>query len=232
MYLSWSGCLPNALHWKGLFPAFFRTGQPLGYYASWPLFTLSHYSFFCIGGVLSKCTQVSASLGMPSLAMTSVLQTPRWQKVYRDALDTLKVQVSLPVSEIGCAEFAKKFRVRGLVKDLQHGTMLLLMPICQHPENPPSHANESPSYRTTSARAPYTEGYFLLSNSPEETKSFTSYLWLLPTIGSLTDTWLEPLAISKLATGKEGIDSRSPCALQPESDSLSKHLRWAKRKES
>lgn len=66
----------------------------------------------------------------------------------------------------------------------------------------------------------------------EQVKSFTSYLWLWPTIGSLTDTWLEPLAISKLATGKEGIDSRSPCALQPESDSLSKHLRWAKRKES
>lgn len=32
------------------------------------------------GGVLSKCTQVSASLGMPSLAMTSVLQTNMWPR--------------------------------------------------------------------------------------------------------------------------------------------------------
>lgn len=39
-------------------------------------------------------------------------------KVYR--VDTLKVQVSLPkslVSEIGCAEFAKKLRVRALTVD-------------------------------------------------------------------------------------------------------------------
>lgn len=41
----------------------------------------------------------------------------------------------------------------------------------------------------------------------EEIKSFTSCLWLLPAISSLTDTWLELLVISKLDTGKEEFDS-------------------------
>lgn len=100
----------------GYFPAFFRTGQPLGYYASWPLFTLSHYYlvWWCAEQVYpSKRFTRYAILGDDICIADSKVA-----KVYRDALETLKVQVSLPVSEIGCAEFAKKFRVRGLTVDL------------------------------------------------------------------------------------------------------------------
>ncbi|KAF1856864.1 hypothetical protein Lal_00001586 [Lupinus albus] len=89
-------------------------GQPLGYYASWPLFTLSHYYlvWWCAEQVYpSKRFTRYAILGDDICIADSKVA-----KVYRDALETLKVQ-SL-VSEIGCAEFAKKFRVRGLTVDL------------------------------------------------------------------------------------------------------------------
>lgn len=86
---------------------------------SWPLFTLSHYYlvWWCAEQVYpSKRFTRYAILGDDICIADSKVA-----KVYRDALETLKVQVSLPkslVSEIGCAEFAKKFRVRGLTVDL------------------------------------------------------------------------------------------------------------------
>ncbi|KAE9584285.1 putative RNA-dependent RNA polymerase, mitoviral (mitochondrion) [Lupinus albus] len=98
---------PTPCTGRGYFPAFFRTGQPLGYYASWPLFTLSHYYlvWWCAEQVYpSKRFTRYAILGDDICIADSKVA-----KVYRDALETLK---------IGCAEFAKKFRVRGLTVDL------------------------------------------------------------------------------------------------------------------
>ena len=117
-FMKWMS--PKRLALEGrYFPAFFRTGQPLGYYASWPLFTLSHYYlvWWCAEQVYpGKRFTRYAILGDDICIADSKVA-----KVYRDALDTLKVQVSLPkslVSEIGCAEFAKKLRVRALTVDL------------------------------------------------------------------------------------------------------------------
>ncbi|KAF1889041.1 hypothetical protein Lal_00015586 [Lupinus albus] len=81
-----------------------RTGQPLGYYASWPLFTLSHYYlvWWCAEQVYpSKRFTRSAILGDDICIADSKVA-----KVYRDALETLKAN-KLFASQFPCPDLTR-----------------------------------------------------------------------------------------------------------------------------
>lgn len=108
-------------------PVYFRGGQPLGYYSSWPLFTLTHHIriWWCAEQIYpGQLFDRYAVLGDDVLITDQEVA-----RVYETALGRLGVsnnyQKSL-ISTTGSAEFAKRFRVRGLSKDLSPISILHL----------------------------------------------------------------------------------------------------------
>nr|YP_010833567.1 hypothetical protein QLP06_mgp046 [Jatropha curcas]WFG81193.1 hypothetical protein [Jatropha curcas] len=102
-------------------PVCFVAGQPLGYYASWPLFALSHHilMWWCAEqeqAYLGKYFDRYAVLG------DDILITDPWVAgIYKETLARLGVKISLSkslVSSTGCVEFAKRFFVKGMSVDL------------------------------------------------------------------------------------------------------------------
>ena len=97
----------------------FVAGQPLGYYASWPLFALSHHLLVwaCAHEVyLGRTFLEYAVLGDDVLIADERVAT-----LYRQKVEALGVTISEAkslVSSTGCAEFAKRFLVNGLRLDL------------------------------------------------------------------------------------------------------------------
>ena len=97
----------------------FVAGQPLGYHAPWPLFALSHHLvvWWCAEQVYPgvKFTRYAV------LGDDVVIADEAVAKVYASLLKDLGVMKSYQKSRIshrGAAEFAKRFRVRGLTVDL------------------------------------------------------------------------------------------------------------------
>lgn len=96
----------------------FQTGQPLGYYSSWPLFALTHHAmiWWCAEQVYPLRTFDRVAV----LGDDVVIADKKVAKVYEHALSELGVQISYQkslISDNGCAEFAKRFFARGLTKD-------------------------------------------------------------------------------------------------------------------
>ncbi|KAG6467742.1 hypothetical protein ZIOFF_074389 (mitochondrion) [Zingiber officinale] len=95
------------------------TGQPLGYYTSWPLFALSHHIvvWWCAQQVYpgQRFTKYAA-LGDDIVICDSKVAT-----LYRSVLDRFLVKISKLKSlesRTGCAEFRKRFIVDNMAKDL------------------------------------------------------------------------------------------------------------------
>jgi len=97
----------------------FVTGQPLGYYSSWPLFALSHHIlvWWC-----AEQVHPGAKFDRYGVLGDDVVIADREvARVYEATLGRINVGISHQkslISETGAAEFAKRFRVRGLKKDL------------------------------------------------------------------------------------------------------------------
>lgn len=97
----------------------FVAGQPLGYYSSWPLFALSHHVliWWC-------AEQVRPGQRFTAYAVLGddvVIADREVGEAYEAALDRLSVKISYQkslISNTGAAEFAKRFLVNGLTKDL------------------------------------------------------------------------------------------------------------------
>lgn len=97
----------------------FTAGQPLGYYSSWPLFALTHHVL-----VWWCAEQVHPGRRFDRYAVLGddvVIADHGVAMVYEQALSRLGVRISYQkslISHSGAAEFAKRFRVKGLTTDL------------------------------------------------------------------------------------------------------------------
>lgn len=92
----------------------FAVGQPLGFYSSWPLFTLSHHVIVWLAAERvyprGKVFKAYALLGDDI-----VIADSRVAEEYRKILQSLEVKISIPkslISNSGAFEFAKRFFVR------------------------------------------------------------------------------------------------------------------------
>lgn len=105
----------------------FIAGQPLGYYSSWPLFALSHHLL-----VWWCADQVHPGMKFDSYAVLGddvVIADSSVAKVYERALEQFGVMISYQkslISNTGCAEFAKQFRVHALRKEIRTKGILLM----------------------------------------------------------------------------------------------------------
>lgn len=108
----------------------FVCGQPLGYYASWPLFALTHHIL-----VWYAAEQVHPGVHFTRYAVIGddvVIADEQVAKVYEAALGELGVSISYTkslISHSGSAAFAKRFRVRDLSVDFSPISLLN----CHHP---------------------------------------------------------------------------------------------------
>lgn len=113
---------------KGWNAVCFVAGQPLGYYMSWPLFSISHHFF-----VWYSAEQVYPGRKFESYAVLGddvVIADAKVAAVYRQTLEDLCVEISTQkslISDRGAFEFAKRFRVRNGTKDLSPISMRALM---------------------------------------------------------------------------------------------------------
>ncbi|XP_075515538.1 uncharacterized protein LOC142550184 [Primulina tabacum] len=114
----------------------FVAGQPLGYRSSWPLFALTHHIvvWWCAEQVYPGSHFTRYAL----LGDDIVISDKRVAQEYLKVLGHLQVKVSMSkslISDTGCAEFAKRFLVRDLTKDLSSVTLKALLgihiPICR-----------------------------------------------------------------------------------------------------
>lgn len=97
----------------------FVTGQPLGYYSSWPLFALTHHFvvWWCAQQVHpGRRFDKYAVLGDDVIICDDLVA-----EKYKEVLDFLEAKISVHkslISHSGTGEFSKRFRVRGLAVDL------------------------------------------------------------------------------------------------------------------
>ncbi len=97
----------------------FVTGQPLGYYSSWPLFALTHHFvvWWCAQQVHpGRRFDKYAVLGDDVIICDDLVA-----EKYKEVLDFLEAKISVHkslISHSGTGEFAKRFCVRGLAVDL------------------------------------------------------------------------------------------------------------------
>lgn len=89
----------------------FVTGQPLGYYASWPLFALSHH-LWCGMRPRGYIQERSCSTVTLYSVMIFSLLSPTVCQILYDLGLSISWSKSL-ISESGCMEFAKRFWVDG-----------------------------------------------------------------------------------------------------------------------
>lgn len=97
----------------------FVSGQPLGYYSSWPLFALSHHIL-----VWWCAEQVYPGVRFDRYGILGddvVIADREVARIYEQTLGRINVGISYQkslISDSGAAEFAKRFRVNGLRTDL------------------------------------------------------------------------------------------------------------------
>lgn len=114
----------------------FIAGQPLGYRSSWPLFALTHHIM-----VWWCAEQVYPGVRFDRYALLGddiVISDSLVANIYLEVLKYLQVKVSMGktlISHSGCAEFAKRFFVRDITKELSSVTLKALLgvhiPICR-----------------------------------------------------------------------------------------------------
>lgn len=97
----------------------FVTGQPLGYYSSWPLFALSHHVL--VWYAAEQCYPGAIFDRYAILGDDIVIADDRVAMTYAMLLERIGVSISLPkslTSREGACEFAKRFRVEHMTIDL------------------------------------------------------------------------------------------------------------------
>lgn len=93
----------------------FMTGQPLGYYSSWPLFALSHHFLVWTAADLVYPDRKEPFRNYAILGDDIVITDGKVASTYRELLEKLALTISTQksmTSMIGCLEFAKRFRVK------------------------------------------------------------------------------------------------------------------------
>lgn len=135
----------------------FYTGQPLGMYGSWPLFTLSHHFVVWLAAERAYPGHQEPFQSYAVLGDDVVITDPKVAVHYRSLLDQLGVTISYPVSDRGCLEFAKRFRVRGGVR-IYHLTLFVWPGWRIHPldlllSTPRILVGDSPPLRGSGVRA-------------------------------------------------------------------------------
>lgn len=106
----------------------FLCGQPLGYYASWPLFSLSHH--FAIWMAADRVYPGVRFKAYAVLGDDVVIADSRVAEEYSCMVARMGVKISLPkslVSHTGALEFAKRFWVKSVGKDLSPVSMRALL---------------------------------------------------------------------------------------------------------
>jgi hypothetical protein len=101
------------------YPIGYQTGQQMGYYSSWPLFALSHHVL--IWWIALQVYPERRFQDYAVLGDDVVIADRKVAEAYRNTITKLGVKISEQkslISNRGCAEFAKKFKVKGLTKDL------------------------------------------------------------------------------------------------------------------
>ena len=96
----------------------FVAGQPLGYYSSWALFSLTNH--ILVWWCAEEVYPGSVFKDYAILGDDVVIANTAVAEKYEQALSRIGVSKSYQkslISDTGCAEFAKKFRVAGLYKD-------------------------------------------------------------------------------------------------------------------
>jgi hypothetical protein len=97
----------------------FIAGQPLGYYSSWPLFTLSHH--YLVWWCAEKVYPGKHFTRYGILGDDVVIADSNVAAEYERTLGRIKVGISYQkslISTSGAAEFAKRLRIRALSKDI------------------------------------------------------------------------------------------------------------------
>lgn len=94
----------------------FVAGQPLGYYFSWPLFAFKNI-LWC-GGQHNWCTLVSTFVTMQCWVMRLSSPMQRWRLSMRLCWGLSILKWKSLISNTGCIEFAKRFKVNGGRDDL------------------------------------------------------------------------------------------------------------------
>ena len=135
----------------------FMAGQPLGMYGSWPLFTLSHHFVVWLAAERAYPGHQEPFQSYAVLGDDVVITDPKVAVHYRSLLDQLGVTISYPVSDRGCLEFAKRFRVRGGVR-IYHLTLFVWPGWRIHPldlllSTPRILVGDSPPLRGSGVRA-------------------------------------------------------------------------------
>lgn len=108
----------------------FVAGQPLGYYSSWALFSLSHHYVVWLAAEL--CGHQGCFRSYAVLGDDVVIAHPEVAVQYRELLSKLGVSISVDkslISETGCLEFAKKYWVKSVQTDLSPLSMRALLTI-------------------------------------------------------------------------------------------------------
>ncbi|XP_042517490.1 uncharacterized mitochondrial protein AtMg01410 [Macadamia integrifolia] len=97
----------------------FVVGQPLGYYSSWALFSLSHHVLVWYCAELAYPGKRFSNYAI--LGDDVVIGDPVVARHYEESLSKLEVPISYLkslISDVGAFEFAKRFRVREGRKDI------------------------------------------------------------------------------------------------------------------
>nr|WMB96955.1 hypothetical protein [Solanum melongena]WMB97167.1 hypothetical protein [Solanum aethiopicum] len=106
---------------KRLYEVAFVTGQPLGYYGSWSLFSLSHHYIVWLAAKKAYPDRTSPFSDYALLGDDILITDSKVADQYKMLLDRLGVSISLPksiISATGGVEFAKRFWVKSMQVDL------------------------------------------------------------------------------------------------------------------
>ena len=99
----------------------FLTGQPLGYYGSWSLFSLSHHYIVWLATLKAYPLRSTPFVDYALLGDDILITDKKVANQYSRLLDRLSVTISFAksiVSENGTIEFAKRFWIRDMQKDI------------------------------------------------------------------------------------------------------------------
>nr|AIG89905.1 hypothetical protein [Capsicum annuum] len=99
----------------------FLTGQPLGYYGSWSLFSLSHHYIVWLAALKAYPLRSTPFVDYALLGDDILITDKKVANQYSRLLDRLSVTISFAksiVSENGTIEFAKRFWIRDMQKDI------------------------------------------------------------------------------------------------------------------
>lgn len=98
---------------------YFQTGQPLGYYSSWALFSLSHHLLVWMAAKFEYPRSTRPFKRYALLGDDIVIADTKVAERYKDFVTRLGVPVSKSIdSPIGALEFAKQFWINRVQKNL------------------------------------------------------------------------------------------------------------------